>query len=101
MLTDENKTKSLTCISGCVKCFVKTKEVRIRTKHGESLATLDMELNRQVEIYISNSRTRIKRASTRAAAERSKNESSQENSSLSLLDDSFSQGASNVWMCKR
>ncbi len=78
-------------IAGCVKCFVKTNEVRIRTKHGESFATLDMELNRQVETYISNSRTRIKRAAARAAAQRARNDSMRDNnSSASLFDDTLS-----------
>lgn len=87
-------------IAGCIKSFVKTKEVRIRTKHGESFATPEMEMNRQVEIYISNSRTRMKRAAAKAEAERSRNDSNRDNnSSASLFDDSLSgisQGATNL-----
>lgn len=73
-------------ISGCVKCFIKTKEVRIRTKHGETHTPVENELNRQVEIYLSNSRTRIKRAAARAAAEQSRN-SSRDDSNSSSRDD--------------
>ena len=74
---------------------MKTKGFRIRTNHDETYTPLDSELNRQIEIYISNNRTRIKRAEARTEAVRSKNRTRDNNNSAPLFDDSLSQSETN------